>query len=189
MLNTKYETIKFDPFSSYHHFVSYLMDAGQRSVLYWDVMRRRGNQYLEQMAMEVPHVLQFDHEMIMDGRTLPQPVNYGIIKIRPPAGTITEDRKRPFVVIDPRAGGMACRYRGQAGGDRQLPGRLGLDDAGGQASRALRPANSGRFAAVILGRDARGQPHALYRRAARRQLAHGADQRSGARQVRRRLAG
>ncbi len=49
-------------------------------------------------------MLQFDHELILDGRTLPQPVNYGIIKIRPPEGTVIDDRKRPFVVIDPRAG-------------------------------------------------------------------------------------
>jgi pimeloyl-ACP methyl ester carboxylesterase len=104
MLNAKSENKKFDQFFSYQEYVSYLVDAGQRSVLYWDVMRRRGNQYLEQMAKEVPHVLQFDYEMIMDGRKLPQPVNYGIIKIKPPEGIVLDDRKRPFVVIDPRAG-------------------------------------------------------------------------------------
>jgi pimeloyl-ACP methyl ester carboxylesterase len=104
MLNTKSETKKFDRFFSYQGFASYLMDAGQRSVLYWDVMRRRGNHYREHMAREVPHVLQFDYEMIMDGRKLPQPVNYGIIKIKPPEGSVLDDRKRPFVVIDPRAG-------------------------------------------------------------------------------------
>jgi hypothetical protein len=73
-------------------------------VLFWDVMRQRGNQYLERMAEKVPHVLQFDHHLILDGRTLPRPVNYGIIKIDPPEGTVIDDRKRPFVVIDPRAG-------------------------------------------------------------------------------------
>jgi pimeloyl-ACP methyl ester carboxylesterase len=104
MLNAKSENKRFDQFFSYQDYVSYLVDAGQRSVLYWDVMRRRGNQYLEQMAKEVPHVLQFDYEMIMDGRKLPQPVNYGIIKIKPPEGIVLDDRKRPFVVIDPRAG-------------------------------------------------------------------------------------
>jgi pimeloyl-ACP methyl ester carboxylesterase len=80
------------------------MDAGQRTVLYWDVMRRRGNQYLEHMAQTVPHVLQFEHELILSGRTLPQPVNYGIVRIKPPEGTAIDDLKRPFVVIDPRAG-------------------------------------------------------------------------------------
>jgi pimeloyl-ACP methyl ester carboxylesterase len=82
----------------------YLVDAGQRMVLYWDVMRQRGNQYLEHMAETVPHVLQFDFELVMDGRTLPKPVNYGLVKIKPPEGTIIDEYKRPFVVVDPRAG-------------------------------------------------------------------------------------
>ena len=82
----------------------YLVDAGQRMVLFWDAMRQRGNQYREHMAETVPHVLQFDFELIMDGRTLPQPVNYGLVKINPPKGTFIDEYKRPFVVIDPRAG-------------------------------------------------------------------------------------
>jgi len=98
------ETKIFNPFSAYKDLMGYLIDAGQRTVLYWDVMRQRGNQYLEHMAQTAPHVLQFDHELILDGRTLPRPVNYGIVKIRPPEGTVIDDRKRPFVVIDPRAG-------------------------------------------------------------------------------------
>jgi pimeloyl-ACP methyl ester carboxylesterase len=98
------ETKLFNPFSAYKDLLEYLIDAGQRTVLFWDVMRQRGNQYREHMAETVPHVLQFDHTLILDGRKLPKPVNYGIIKIRPPDGTIVDDRKRPFVVIDPRAG-------------------------------------------------------------------------------------
>jgi pimeloyl-ACP methyl ester carboxylesterase len=98
------EAKKLNPFLAYKDLLEYLIDAGQRTVLYWDVMRQRGNQYQEHMAKTAPHVLQFDHDLILDGRTLPQPVNYGIIKIRPPEGTVIDDRKRPFVVIDPRAG-------------------------------------------------------------------------------------
>jgi hypothetical protein len=30
----------------------YLVDAGQRSILFWDVMRQRGNQYREQLATQ-----------------------------------------------------------------------------------------------------------------------------------------
>ncbi len=84
--------------------IEYLVDAGQRTVLFWDVMRQRGNQYEEHMAQTAPHVLQFEHELILDGRKLPRPVNYGIVKIRPPKGTVINSLKRPFVVIDPRAG-------------------------------------------------------------------------------------
>lgn len=91
---------KFD----YKELSEYLIDAAQRSVLYWDVMRQRGNQYLAEKARTVPNVLQFDHRLILDGRTLSPPVNYGIVKINPPKGIVIDDLKRPFVVIDPRAG-------------------------------------------------------------------------------------
>ncbi len=82
----------------------YLIDAGQRSVLYWDAMRQRGNQYEDHMAQKTPHVLKFDYELIINGRTLKEPVNYGLVKILPPPGVTTDELKRPFVVIDPRAG-------------------------------------------------------------------------------------
>jgi len=98
------DTKDFNPLLGYKEWTEYMIDAGQRGVLYWDVMRRRGNQYLERMAVKVPHVLQFNHHLVLDGRTLPRPVNYGIIKIDPPEGTVIDERKRPFVVIDPRAG-------------------------------------------------------------------------------------
>ncbi len=91
---------KFD----YKELSEYMIDAAQRSVLYWDVMRQRGNQYLAEKARTVPNVLQFDHRLILDGRTLSPPVNYGIVKINPPKGIVIDDLKRPFVVIDPRAG-------------------------------------------------------------------------------------
>ena len=96
------DTKDSNPLLGYKEWTEYMIDAGQRTVLYWDVMRRRGNQYLERMAVKVPHVLQFNHHLILDGRTLPRPVNYGIIKIDPPEGTVIDERKRPFVVIDPR---------------------------------------------------------------------------------------
>jgi pimeloyl-ACP methyl ester carboxylesterase len=92
------------PFLGYNALAEYLIDAGQRTLLYWDVMRQRGNQYLEHMAETVPHVLQFEYEPVMSGKTLPRPVNYGMVKIVPPEGAVIDDLKRPFVVIDPRAG-------------------------------------------------------------------------------------
>ena len=83
---------------------AYLVDAAQRTVLFWDVLRQRGNQYREHMAQQAPNVLQFAADLIVDGRTLPRPVNYGLVRITPPPGVTVEERKRPFVVIDPRAG-------------------------------------------------------------------------------------
>src|SRR5262249_49206304 len=84
--------------------LDYMRDAAQRSVLYWDVMRQRGNQYREHMAETVPHVLEFAVERVMDGRELERPVNYGLVRIVPPKGVEVDQSRRPFVVIDPRAG-------------------------------------------------------------------------------------
>ena len=82
----------------------YLIDAVQRSVLFMDTMRQRGNQYLEQSAKLAPHVLEFKLEVVLDGRTFERPVNYILVRIVPPAGTAIDETRRPFVVVDPRAG-------------------------------------------------------------------------------------
>ena len=82
----------------------YWVDAWQRSILLLDVLRQRGNNYLEHNARKAPHVLSFDAELVLDGRTLPRPVNYGLVRIVPPKGTAIDPSKRPFIVFDPRAG-------------------------------------------------------------------------------------
>jgi hypothetical protein len=84
--------------------LEYMFDAGQRSVLFLDVMRRRGLQYREQLAETVPHVLDYSVELIVDGRTLERPVNYALVRITPPKGVEIDLKRRPFVVVDPRAG-------------------------------------------------------------------------------------
>jgi hypothetical protein len=84
--------------------MEYLVDAGQRSVLFLDVMRQRGVQYREHLAETVPHVLDYSVELIVDGRTFERPVNYGLVRITPPKGVEIDQKRRPFVVIDPRAG-------------------------------------------------------------------------------------
>ena len=84
--------------------MEYAIDAAQRTVLFWDVMRQRGNQYREHMAEAVPNVLSYEAELIVDGRTLERPVNYGLVRIVPPDGVTVDPRRRPFVIVDPRAG-------------------------------------------------------------------------------------
>ncbi len=85
-------------------FFSYWRDAFERSVLYLDVLRRRGNDYREQSARAAPHVLSFDFALVVDGRTLPRPVNYGLVRITPPPDVKIDPHKRPFIIFDPRAG-------------------------------------------------------------------------------------
>ena len=83
---------------------SYSTDAWQRSILFLDVMRRRAAQYEEHAARTAPHVLDYEAELISDARTFEEPVNYGLVRIVPPAGIVIDPLKRPFVVVDPRAG-------------------------------------------------------------------------------------
>src|SRR6266702_8121930 len=82
----------------------YMMDAGQRSVLFLDIMRRRGDQYREHVAQTAPHVLQYAAELIIDGRKLEEPVNYVLVRIIPPKDVEIDLDRRPFIVVDPRAG-------------------------------------------------------------------------------------
>jgi hypothetical protein len=82
----------------------YMLDAWQRSILTLDVLRERGNIYHEHNKKNVPHVLQFQAELVRDGRTLPRPVNYLLGRILPPKGVKTDPAKPPFIIVDPRAG-------------------------------------------------------------------------------------
>jgi pimeloyl-ACP methyl ester carboxylesterase len=85
--------------------VEYAVDAGQRAVLFWDAMRQAGNAFVEHEEEGCPPVLFFKWDMVVDGRHLPRPVNYALVRIRPPEGAAPLDPKlRPFVIIDPRAG-------------------------------------------------------------------------------------
>ena len=103
----------------------YWTDATQRSILFADIHRKRGNLYLEHLKNGQPPVLVFDHEIIMDGRRLERPVNYAMVRIidrrheaAPDQEHKTADRRhrthiaadapqatsRPIVIFDPRAG-------------------------------------------------------------------------------------
>ncbi|RPH65179.1 MAG: DUF3141 domain-containing protein [Myxococcaceae bacterium] len=82
----------------------YWLDTWQRSILLLDTLRQRGNRYLEQSKKDAPHVLEFESELIRDGRTMPRPTNYLLVRIVPPEGTRIDPTKPPFVVVDPRAG-------------------------------------------------------------------------------------
>ncbi|HPQ72314.1 MAG TPA: DUF3141 domain-containing protein, partial [bacterium] len=83
--------------------VDYWTDFWQRTILFWDVLRQRSNQYYEHKAMKIPNVLRFEAEVLIDGRQLERPVNYGLARIKPPEGVLLDMQKRPFVVVDPRA--------------------------------------------------------------------------------------
>lgn len=82
----------------------YMIDAAQRSVLFLDLMRRRGNDEIEMTSVPMATVLGFDHEVVMSGDALEHPINYSLWRILPPPAIVVDPRKRPVVVVDPRAG-------------------------------------------------------------------------------------
>ncbi len=92
------------PDNPWQAWASYWTDFAQRTVLFCDVMRERGNNYIEHVRKGEPPLLAFKWEMISDGRAFERPVNYALIRIIPPAGVKVDDTKRPFIIIDPRAG-------------------------------------------------------------------------------------
>jgi pimeloyl-ACP methyl ester carboxylesterase len=59
----------------------YWYDASQRTTLFMDIMRKRGNMYLDHLKQGQPPVLDFDFEIIMDARTFDRPANYALVRI------------------------------------------------------------------------------------------------------------
>ncbi|WP_084652045.1 DUF3141 domain-containing protein [Ottowia thiooxydans] len=84
--------------------LEYLRDAGERALLSMDTLRKRGDIFLEHEAADCPPVLIYDYEVVMDGKDLPYPCNYFLLKILPPDGVTIDDARRPYIIIDPRAG-------------------------------------------------------------------------------------
>ncbi len=105
----------------------YWLDAWQRSILALDVLRERGNIFLEQSAKEVPHALTFMAELVADGRKLPRPVNYALVRIVPPEGAMIDPAKTPIIVVDPRAG------HGPGIGGMKQDSQIGMALAAGHA--------------------------------------------------------
>jgi pimeloyl-ACP methyl ester carboxylesterase len=82
----------------------YAVDWTQRWILAWNALRERGNNFLEHERAGLPPLLHFEYETLIDGRTLERPVNYALLRIVPPAGAAIDPAKRPYILIDPRAG-------------------------------------------------------------------------------------
>ena len=86
-------------------FSDYLQDAAQRAVLFTETLYKRGNNALERAEEGLKPVLAFDYDVVIEGRSLPRPVNYTLVRIRQPAGyPIPREDGRPWVIIDLRAG-------------------------------------------------------------------------------------
>lgn len=57
------------PIDVWKAWTEYARDTAERSALFWDTLRRRGDNYLEHERAGHPPLLHFQHETLMDGRT------------------------------------------------------------------------------------------------------------------------
>lgn len=83
---------------------AYFEDAQQRTFLFLETLLDRGNNYLKHLDEGTPALLKFEHEVVLDGRDLPNPCNYALLRLVPPASLPVNLQARPVLVVDPRAG-------------------------------------------------------------------------------------
>ena len=82
----------------------YVVDLWQRTILFWDGLRQRGNAFVEHERAGKPPMLHFKHEVVLDARKFKRPVNYALLRIIPPEDVTVDPKRRPYIIIDPRAG-------------------------------------------------------------------------------------
>ena len=63
---------------------AYAIDNAQRSILFWDTIRERGNAFIERNQQGLPPVLHFEYETVVDGRTLARGIDLWDQPRRPP---------------------------------------------------------------------------------------------------------
>lgn len=88
--------------------LAYQRDTWERSILFWDVLRRRANNMLEHERLGLPPLLKFKYETLLDARTFDEPANYALLRITEiddvNAESCIDHDKPPVLIIDPRAG-------------------------------------------------------------------------------------
>ncbi|MEM9103043.1 MAG: DUF3141 domain-containing protein, partial [Pseudomonadota bacterium] len=102
-IDTNFQS-SLEPTRNWVDWNNYLIDSWQRQIIFFDTLRERGNNYNHHVTAGMPPVLSFKFKTLIDGRTFEKPVNYSLVKIIPPPDTLVDENKRPYVIIDPRAG-------------------------------------------------------------------------------------
>jgi len=69
-------------------FSEYAKDCAQRWILFLDTLCQRGEAVIAREKEGFTPVLAFDYDLIADGRELERPVNYALVRIHPPEGTM-----------------------------------------------------------------------------------------------------
>ena len=63
------------------HLNEYLVDSAQRSIIFTDILRKRGNNYIKHIRGGQPPVLTFNYELILNAKNFERPVNYALVRI------------------------------------------------------------------------------------------------------------
>jgi hypothetical protein len=88
--------------------LAYQRDVLERSILFFDTLRRRADLMLEHERAGLPAVLNFASEMMLDARQFEPAANYALLRIVEVGDKCWNDcvdpDKPPVIVIDPRAG-------------------------------------------------------------------------------------
>src|SRR6516165_12171731 len=88
--------------------LAYQRDLWERSILFWDTLRRRADNMIAHERAGKPPLLDFDYELILDARRFERPVNYALLRITRAGEKCLEDcldpMKPPVIIFDPRAG-------------------------------------------------------------------------------------
>ena len=84
--------------------MEYMVDAAQRSRLVHGRDAPEREPVSRASRRDRAARARLSAEVVVDGRSLERPVNYALARIVPPKGVIVDPARRPFVVVDPRAG-------------------------------------------------------------------------------------
>lgn len=94
----------YTPNKLWKEWLSYSTDSSKRLLQTADVLKERGDIFLEHEQAGCPPVLDYDYTVVMDASEFERPCNYVLLSIIPPKGCVTDEKKRPYIIIDPRAG-------------------------------------------------------------------------------------
>ncbi|HET9747909.1 MAG TPA: DUF3141 domain-containing protein [Casimicrobiaceae bacterium] len=97
-------TRALNPTQAFRDHCEYAVDFMQRSILFLDTLRQRGNNWIAHEQAGKPPVLAYRYELLADGRAFERPVNHALVRIVPPKGVEVDDTLRPYIIFDPRAG-------------------------------------------------------------------------------------
>jgi hypothetical protein len=88
--------------------LNYQRGVFERSILFFDTLRKRANAMLEHERAGLPALLNFTSETVLDARQFDPPANYALLRITQAGNACWDDcvdpKKPPVIVIDPRAG-------------------------------------------------------------------------------------